>query len=103
MSGSIIVAVVACVVVIVLGGIASWVVRLVLAEAALQREALFAQLQQTLDRVEAPGATAASKWDIPEAPHKSDAEIDREWMSRPESAVEFDPDLILADMETREG
>lgn len=76
-------------------------------EARAERERLLeqaaAERERLLDRVQSPLAVAARDFPVPEAARRTDAEVDDEWMARPESEVAFDPDLVLADMETQEG
>lgn len=79
------------------------------AAARADREALLAHLaseaqssreerQRLLDRIEAPGATAAITWQQPEAT-KSLTEEDEEWLQSKDSVVPWDEDLALADVE----
>lgn len=90
-------AIVALVCVLCLVGMA-WLVRQALADVQDERRQVLATLERALDRIEAPGASAARAWQLPEAKVTED-DIDEEWLASPESRVEWSEDLALADVE----
>lgn len=71
----------------------------VLSHLEQEAQAAREERQRLLDRIQNPLGVAQTAWPVAEASRVTDEDVDREWLEGPLSQVDFDPDLVLADVE----